>query len=306
MLESAGANPTNESLIKPESHMKIEDLKQKLLDDSTKLVLKLNMKNKSQSNLADTTQIEKKFDEISLNEITPKKIKSQHLIELITKLTSLLFQIREFIYAANSFSQSSTFLPNCSRLINDSIAEIKSKLLNDSNVELFDDNIQVHIQFIKATLYEYNKLHAFKYELDKKNNNDVSSSNDNLIESASDPDEEEKEENFDKDINDCIENNQQSDEFCDQDDDNDDDDDSEEDDGEEDELDQNEDACDSENNYNELKEENFSSKNLNTDKKFQIKNLKTISKNKSKRKRLEKHKNSNLENSKKILCSISD
>ena len=157
-----------------DSHLKFEDLKKNLLNESISLVNKLNIKS--------IDQLETNMNSINLNDnnstvITSdndKKIKSKNLIQLIIKLTNLLFQIREYTNAThrgsssnnNQQQQSSTFLPNCTRLINDSINEIKTSLSSESKINLFVDKVQVHINHIQSTLCHYNKLNAFKLNSD--------------------------------------------------------------------------------------------------------------------------------------------
>ncbi len=162
-----------------DSHLKFEDLKQNLLNESISLINRLNIKS--------IDQLETNMNSINLNDnnstiITSdndKKIKSKNLIQLIIKLTNLLFQIREYTNATHRGSssnnnqqqqqQSSTFLPNCTRLINDSINEIKTSLSSESKINLFVDKVQVHINHIQSTLCHFNKLNAFKLNSDNNN-----------------------------------------------------------------------------------------------------------------------------------------
>lgn len=97
-----------------------------------------------------------------------KKINSKKILSLITKLTSLLLNVREYVNSTNrdSSSHSSSnglFSPYYIKFVNESVLEIKQNLGNDRTALLFEDMVQVHVNHIQASLSRYNKLHAFKY-----------------------------------------------------------------------------------------------------------------------------------------------
>ena len=143
---------------------RIEEIKQKLLSESNALVQRLNVKVAVEERPEATSQISDSLHNIDLNERPPplsRRVKSAGVIELIARLTTLLLQIRES-------SSGGLFMPYCTRLINESVEEIKQSLRGHRSVALFEDKVQVHINHIQSTLCQHNKLHAFKYEL---NNN---------------------------------------------------------------------------------------------------------------------------------------
>jgi hypothetical protein len=121
-------------------------------------------------------------DSENSDKVSEVRIKSKRSLDLIVRLTSLLLQLKDFVNATNRggggggdfdtnsdsprASSATQFLPFCTRSINESISEIKQSLSGKESVELFEDRIQVHINHVQSVLCQYNKLHAFKHELD--------------------------------------------------------------------------------------------------------------------------------------------
>lgn len=150
------------------SDSKINDIKHNLFNESSNLITKLNSLNVGDIKAKDNNTLENKCSNDTVK--VKKRINSRRIISLITKLTSLFHQLREYV---NSTNQSNTengkpngiFLTYYSQLINESIAEIKESLSSERMTTLFEDKIQVHLNYIQSTLCYYNRLHAFKYEL---------------------------------------------------------------------------------------------------------------------------------------------
>lgn len=177
---------SNSMLIKPEpsesesksntdylfSETHLEHMKLVYLNEARQFVDKYNRENdlandsSNSNNISD--QIEHNMNNINLNDYNPK-IKSKHLVELITKLTGVLLQLRDYISSTNDNSENDkngkSFIPFCTRSLNDSIDEIKYGLLSRNNINLFEDKVQIHLNHIQSTLCHYSKLHAFNYEL---------------------------------------------------------------------------------------------------------------------------------------------
>ena len=167
---------TNEMTIECQTQQvqfsKIEEIKEKLQIETVDIVEKLNT-----------------------IEITPKptkKITSKKILNLITKLTSLLLNLREYINSTTKDSHSNgLFPPYYIKFVNESVLEIKQSLGNDKTALLFEDMVQVHVNHIQASLSRYNKLHAFKYSNGQKglenetvNVNNRNTENDNASNSA--------------------------------------------------------------------------------------------------------------------------
>jgi len=111
---------------------------------------------------------------------------NQHAIDLIVKFTSILMQIKDFSLNTNEKSaqldlnangesdnqheeENSAcglkFIPYVMQLLNESMNDLKSTL-NETNRKLFEEKIQIHLNHAKSTLSQYDKLNAFKYEID--------------------------------------------------------------------------------------------------------------------------------------------
>lgn len=118
-------------------------------------------------------------------------VKSQRATELVTKLTALVLQIRDFASSApttqsmasqsntnsNSsfeFTQNRTFIDTQSLQL--ALADIK-KDLYQKNASIFEDKVEVHMKHIECGLNQYSKLHAFK---DSEDNIDLLISSDVL------------------------------------------------------------------------------------------------------------------------------
>ena len=155
----------------------MNELKKKLIEESTSLVTKLNSINQKPN--TETTKISNSLSTISLNErkSTKKRIKSKRILSLITQLTSLFLQLREFVSATNrrtghgegqnNMKSIDLFLPYYSKLINETITEIRKNLMSKQSSILFEDKVQVHINHIESTLSHYNRLHAFRHDFNK-------------------------------------------------------------------------------------------------------------------------------------------
>lgn len=113
------------------------------------------------------------FDKINRFPNNTTIIKSSHISELITKLTSLMLQIRDYSNANVSNTIGDDLSPNSynnnsmsnsvyfdTKALNFTLDEIK-KSLNSKNIKLFEDKIQVHLNHINSGLSQFNKLHAF-------------------------------------------------------------------------------------------------------------------------------------------------
>ena len=110
------------------------------------------------------------------------KLKSKHILNVIAWLTSILIQVKEFVNSTRAKNrQSSSFLPYCTRALNDSINEIKKNLISAKNIETFEDKVEVHIRHIQSTLCKYNKLHAFNYDIGNCNMSSPKLNNDNSL-----------------------------------------------------------------------------------------------------------------------------
>ena len=137
---------------------KIDQLKHKLNEDSAKLV--------SQFNTIDATS--DKRTSLSLNEKSNRRISSKRILELITKLTSLFLQLREYVESTNkkrkATDSNGLMLSYYSRLINEAISEIKSSMISQASSNLFENKIQVHVNHIQSSLSNYSRLHAFKFD----------------------------------------------------------------------------------------------------------------------------------------------
>ena len=185
------------------TQLKVDDLKQHYLSESVKLVGKLNLS-----------------DNIDEPKTASLKIKSKRTVELITKLTSLLLQVRDYVNSTNKnmfvkggseelngssnpsrIPITTSFLPYCTRTLSETIGELKMGLLKTDNVELFEDKVQVHINHIQSTLCHYNKLHAFKYELNSESDMEKTLKLNNFENSTSQDEEEEEEDDDEEDEN---------------------------------------------------------------------------------------------------------
>jgi protein lin-9 len=113
------------------------------------------------------------FDKINKFSNNTTIIKSTHTSEFITKLTSLMLQIRDYSNAnvnnntldddspSNNYNSLSNTIYFDTKAINITIDEIK-KSINPKNIKLFEDKIQVHLNHINSGLSQFNTLHAFK------------------------------------------------------------------------------------------------------------------------------------------------
>jgi hypothetical protein len=124
-------------------------------------------------------------------------VKTESVVDLIKKLTSIMLQIRDYANATPIGSQNETTLIDSNennfdttsatitssinnetiqqqqqhqfdtntyidtKSINITIDDIKSKL-SSTNRKIFEDKVQVHINHIQTALNYYSKLHAFK------------------------------------------------------------------------------------------------------------------------------------------------
>jgi hypothetical protein len=136
--------------------------------------------NLNKINLNETVGVKAKQSVKDSGSVAELRVKSKRSLDLIVRLTSLLLQLKDYVNATSREDSVSAeaggqydrtrsaaqFLPFCTRIINESIAEIKQGLSSKENAELFEDRIQVHINHMQSVLCHYNKLHAFKYELD--------------------------------------------------------------------------------------------------------------------------------------------
>jgi hypothetical protein len=163
------------------------------------------------------------------NKTKEKLIDSKSTLDLITKLTSLTLQIRDYTNSTAKLKQQQTngkedeeeeeeeeeeyenvdddddhpakhmtaFLPFCSKTLSESIDDIKRNLIHKKNVKLFEDKVQIHINHIQS-LYHSNKLHAFKYSSNEQrpnNNDDENDKNNEINESSLSNDTDQQEEN---------------------------------------------------------------------------------------------------------------
>lgn len=115
---------------------------------------------------------------------------SSRSIDLIVRLTSMLLQVKSLVNAnANLIEQrrerddvggsssvddeeieNSTmhhFVPFSTKTLAESINEIKGGLSSVANTKLFEDKVQVHMNHIESVLCHYNKLNAFKYDVNQ-------------------------------------------------------------------------------------------------------------------------------------------
>lgn len=147
-----------------DSISKIDSLKQKLADASTKLVDKYNKIDRTNENGG-------KLSSLSLNEKSNRRINSKRILDLITKLTALFLKLKEYVDSTNKKRKSNDpnglMLPYYSRLINEAIAEIKGSMTSEASSNLFENKIQVHVNHIQTSLSNYNRLHAFKFDSSK-------------------------------------------------------------------------------------------------------------------------------------------
>lgn len=120
------------------------------------------------------------------NENGGKLPTSGRTVDLIVRLTSLLFQVKGLMHAnANLIEQrlenvreegdnqeeiennaasrkQHHFMPFSTKQLTESLNEIKNGLGSNESVKHFEDKVLVHINHIESRLCHYNKLNAFK------------------------------------------------------------------------------------------------------------------------------------------------
>ncbi|CAF0851001.1 unnamed protein product [Brachionus calyciflorus] len=148
------------------------DLKNHYMKKSAELVNSLNK-----------DRIEDDLNKINLNESSESignewlesKVKSSHLSNLIISMSSIMMQLRDYSQSAdkqlnlkNCEQTSTPFMSFCTKSLNESVNDIKNSLKSASNVELFEDKVQVHLNHIQSVLCNYNRLHAFNCEIENR------------------------------------------------------------------------------------------------------------------------------------------
>lgn len=129
---------------------------------------KQSTENKGNSNVEEESrELVCKVNRLHIGSNTGQGLKSKKVLDLITQLTRLFLQLRDHVDSQHH-----------SKLINDTIAQIKSGLTSSRMTTLFEDRVQVHVNHIQSTLSQFNELHAFK-------NSDNTIEKTNLSESVS-------------------------------------------------------------------------------------------------------------------------
>jgi hypothetical protein len=140
--------------------------------------------NENDDTVIERTQLRQQQEKFIALEKT-KLIKSNHVANLIEKVTALLMQLGDFVDSTaladnsnipsqklNSDHSHLSFLPFSAKSLDESINSIKKTLLSETNVQLFENKVQVHLNHIQSSLSYHNRLQAFKYELPDKNSFD--------------------------------------------------------------------------------------------------------------------------------------
>lgn len=156
-----GFKISTDDFIGRNENTEIDNLKQSLHEESTRLV--------DRYNTIDATK--GKLSSLSLNEKSNRRINSKRILDLITKLTALFLKLKEYVSSTNkkrkANDSNSLMLPYYSRLINEAITEIKANMTSETSSNLFENKIQVHVNHIQTSLSNYNRLHAFKFDCSK-------------------------------------------------------------------------------------------------------------------------------------------
>jgi hypothetical protein len=100
---------------------------------------------------------------ISTNNI--KKVRSKHSIELISKLISLLLKLKDYLNFSERNNISSILLLYYIKTFSQYIEEVKKLILEQKNLKLFEKKSEIHFNHIKSMISRFNKLHAFKFEI---------------------------------------------------------------------------------------------------------------------------------------------
>jgi hypothetical protein len=79
-------------------------------------------------------------------------VKDDRVVELVTQLTSLMLQVKSF-----AESDLNTFEFKC---LNDAMTDVKNSL-GPSNVNVFQNNVEIHVKHIQSGLSQLGNLHAF-------------------------------------------------------------------------------------------------------------------------------------------------
>ncbi|XP_013416607.1 protein lin-9 homolog [Lingula anatina] len=89
---------------------------------------------------------------INLSQVARRQVRSEKMLDLVTKLTSMMMQIKTF---AESDMNSFEF-----RSLQDSLAEVK-ETINPANSLCFQNSVEIHINHIQSGLSQMGNLHAF-------------------------------------------------------------------------------------------------------------------------------------------------